>query len=47
MVIDPGFGFAKKPEHNARLLEDIAILHGLGCPIVAGASRKSETGVKT
>lgn len=41
LLIDPGFGFAKKPEHNARLLSELALLHGLGCAILVGASGKS------
>jgi len=41
ILIDPGFGFAKKPEHNAQLLRELALLHGLGCAILVGASRKS------
>ena len=41
ILIDPGFGFAKKPKHNAQLLRDLALLHGLGCAILVGASGKS------
>lgn len=41
LLVDPGFGFAKKPEHNARLLSELALLHGLGCAILVGASGKS------
>ncbi|MHA1537198.1 MAG: dihydropteroate synthase [Alphaproteobacteria bacterium] len=41
LLIDPGFGFAKKPRHNARLLAELAMLHGLGCAILVGASGKS------
>lgn len=41
MAIDPGIGFAKTPAHNAALLESLAIFHGLGVPVLLGASRKS------
>jgi dihydropteroate synthase len=41
ILVDPGFGFAKKPAQNLALLEDLAILHGLGVPVVSGTSRKS------
>jgi dihydropteroate synthase len=39
IVLDPGLGFAKKPEHNWRLL---ARLHEVaeGLPVLVGASRK-------
>ena len=45
LLIDPGFGFAKKPQHNARLLSELALLHGLGCAILVGASGKSFDGI--
>ncbi len=32
LVVDPGFGFGKAPEHNLALLEDLAVLHVLGLP---------------
>lgn len=40
IVVDPGIGFGKTLEHNLTLLRGIAIFHGLGCPILLGASRK-------
>ncbi|WP_108814731.1 dihydropteroate synthase [Loktanella sp. Alg231-35] len=40
IVVDPGIGFGKTVEHNLALLRGIAIFHGLGCPILLGASRK-------
>jgi dihydropteroate synthase len=40
IVIDPGLGFAKKPEHNWQLLKEINKLHSLELPIYIGASRK-------
>ncbi len=40
IVIDPGLGFAKKPEHNWQILKEINKLHSLELPIYVGASRK-------
>lgn len=40
IVIDPGIGFGKTQDHNLTLLRDIALFHGLGCPILLGVSRK-------
>lgn len=44
IVLDPGFGFGKTPEHNASLLKNINIFKGLGCRILVGLSRKSFIG---
>jgi dihydropteroate synthase len=44
IVIDPGFGFGKAPEHNLVLLRDLAALRLLGRPILLGTSRKSTLG---
>ena len=41
IVLDPGLGFAKTAQHNVALLRDLAVLHGLGCRLLVGASRKS------
>ncbi len=41
LMVDPGFGFAKTPAHNVAVTAWLALLHGLGCPILYGASRKS------
>ncbi|WP_299615953.1 dihydropteroate synthase [Pelagibius sp.] len=41
LVVDPGIGFGKTVAHNLQLLEQIAVFHGLGCPVLLGASRKS------
>jgi dihydropteroate synthase len=41
ICVDPGIGFGKSPAHNAQILGNLALLHGLGCPILLGASRKS------
>ena len=40
IIVDPGIGFGKTVAHNLVLLRGIAIFHGLGCPILLGASRK-------
>ena len=44
MVVDPGIGFGKTIDHNLTLLNGIALFHGLGCPILLGASRKGFIG---
>jgi dihydropteroate synthase len=44
ILIDPGFGFGKNVAHNLELMNGLAMLHGLGCPIVLGASRKRTIG---
>lgn len=41
LLIDPGFGFGKRLEHNIALLRSLASLRDLGVPILAGLSRKS------
>ncbi len=40
IIVDPGIGFAKNPEHNWALLRSIDHLVDLGRPILVGASRK-------
>lgn len=40
VLIDPGFGFGKTREHNYALLARLGELAPLGCPIIAGISRK-------
>ena len=40
MVIDPGIGFGKTQAHNLALIRQLSLFHGLGCPILMGASRK-------
>ncbi len=44
ILVDPGIGFGKAVAHNLELLNGLALLHGLGCPIVLGASRKRMIG---
>ena len=40
IVADPGIGFGKTLDHNLALLNRISLFHGLGVPILLGASRK-------
>ena len=44
IIVDPGIGFGKTARHNLEILRDIALFHGLGCPLLVGASRKSFIG---
>jgi dihydropteroate synthase len=44
ILIDPGLGFGKTLADNLALLNGLALFHGLGCPIVLGASRKRMVG---
>ncbi len=41
VIIDPGFGFGKTNEHNFQLLKGLSLFKMIGCPILAGLSRKS------
>lgn len=41
IVLDPGFGFGKRPEHNLRLLAGLREISSLGRPLLVGLSRKS------
>ncbi|MFD7814604.1 dihydropteroate synthase [Streptomyces sp. NPDC059785] len=41
LVLDPGLGFAKRPEHDWALLSHLDVFTGLGLPVLVGASRKS------
>lgn len=40
IVLDPGLGFAKNPEHNWQILKDLNLFNQLEFPIYIGASRK-------
>ena len=40
ILVDPGLGFGKTAAHNLALIRGVSLLHGLGCAIVLGASRK-------
>jgi dihydropteroate synthase len=44
IAVDPGIGFGKTVQQNLQLLAELDSLRGLGCPIVAGTSRKSFIG---
>jgi dihydropteroate synthase len=44
LVVDPGLGFAKRPEHNWALLRHLDVLRELGFPVLVAASRKSFLG---
>ncbi len=47
LIADPGIGFGKSFEHNLALLSGIGLFHGLGVPILLGASRKRFIGTIT
>ncbi|GAA0298531.1 dihydropteroate synthase [Rhodovulum strictum] len=40
IMVDPGIGFGKTVAHNLALIRGLSLFHGLGCPILLGASRK-------
>ena len=40
IAADPGLGFGKTLAHNLTLLANLSLLHGLGVPLLVGASRK-------
>ncbi len=44
ILLDPGFGFGKTVAHNLALLRRLGELRALGCPLLAGLSRKSLIG---
>ena len=41
VIVDPGFGFAKTVEQNYEVLRRMQEFEALGCPLLAGLSRKS------
>ncbi len=41
VIVDPGFGFAKTVDQNFRLLAGLRAFRELGCPVLAGLSRKT------
>jgi dihydropteroate synthase len=45
LIVDPGFGFGKTPEHNILVMRGLASLHALGRPLLLGTSRKSTLGL--
>lgn len=40
IIVDPGIGFGKTVQHNLQVMNGLSLFHGLGCPILVGASRK-------
>ena len=44
VILDPGIGFGKTPEHNLAVLGALPRLVGLGFPTLLGTSRKSTIG---
>ncbi len=44
LIVDPGIGFGKTPDHNLALLHGLEALRILGRPILLGTSRKSTLG---
>ena len=44
ILVDIGFGFGKSVAHNLELMNNLALFHSLGCPLVVGASRKRTIG---
>jgi dihydropteroate synthase len=47
ILLDPGIGFGKRLEDNLSLLSRLAIVSGLGYPVVVGLSRKAMIGAVT
>jgi dihydropteroate synthase len=44
IILDPGIGFGKTPEHNLQLLGALRSFTTLKCPLLLGVSRKSFMG---
>ncbi len=47
IIVDPGLGFGKDTDDNLRLMHRLTLFHGLGVPLLAGASRKRFIGAVT
>ena len=45
IIIDPGIGFGKTPDHNLAVLAGLDRLKTIGCPMLVGTSRKSTLGL--
>lgn len=45
IILDPGIGFGKTYENNLEAIYKLEELHGLGHPLLLGASRKSVVGL--
>ena len=44
LLIDPGIGFGKSLADNLTLVNNLSLFHGIGCPLLFGASRKRMIG---
>ncbi|MEP3112576.1 dihydropteroate synthase [Nisaea sp.] len=44
IVVDPGIGFAKNTDQNLEVLARLGLMHGFGCTVLLGASRKKMIG---
>lgn len=44
IILDPGIGFGKTPEHNLTVMKHLQEITGLGYPVLLGTSRKSLIG---
>lgn len=44
LILDPGIGFGKRPEHNLEVMRRLDELVALGYPVLVGPSRKSFIG---
>ncbi len=44
LLLDPGFGFGKRANHNLLLMKHLSRLIALGFPVLVGVSRKSMIG---
>jgi dihydropteroate synthase len=44
ILVDPGIGFGKSLAENLAIINSLSLYHGLGCPILFGASRKRMIG---
>lgn len=40
IMIDPGLGFGKTPDHNLTIMSRLEEIKSLGCPLLLGSSRK-------
>ncbi len=47
IIADPGIGFGKRIEDNLGLFSGMSLFHGLGVPLLVGASRKRFIGTLT
>ncbi len=45
LILDPGFGFGKTPQHNMRIIHQMSKFQQHHLPVMIGVSRKSTLGV--